>query len=937
MPKLDFDGLKARLHNDIHGTVVAWIPGGKREANEYVVENPTRSDGKKGSFKINLKTGRWKDFATDDAGGDLIALYAYLKGLSMGDAFRELDGGQSGSVDAQRRNTQAKPKRIPEELFEPMPIGDDTPEMPKYKGKPERVAMYRDEYGRPLVRVCIYRNNDGNKKPVPTSYGRRVWPKMVKCEDGKEKWSGDMFDRVGWHHKAWPTNRPLFGLDVLAQMPKAPVVIGEGEKVAQRLHNALGDSFVCMTWAGGSQAVKKADFRPIFDRDVILCPDYDLSGQKAMLEVAAMLKSQQCRVRLMWEPLDEDRHVKGWDLADEPSDKAVFQYIESALPLEEVERFVVEGSKKSKASGSVAHQHGDGPMDALPAQVLMNQKDLRCLGYDGASRVYFIHRKRSVVVALTPDQLANKNHLFSLETKQFWYDLFPDAKGGMDKDKCSDTLQRWADEIGYFDPNVVRGSGVWPENDGMYVFHMGQKLLVGNKVVPINEFQSEYMYEATNDLGVKHVKPLATGEAQKFLEICNWLDWNLPVFGQLIAGFCVVAPLCGGLDWRPHIWVTGSAGTGKSTVMKHIVKRACGRACLFVQGDSTSAGVRQKLGSDALPVIFDEFEGESPQRLAELQRTLDLARQSSSETGAMMLKGGVQGEAMEFRVRSCFAFSAINVNMTHFADKSRVSVLTLQDPPKSLTEDERNERYASFQGFMDSIETTLTPDYVNALVMRSYALLPVIRKNAKVFGRAINGKLNSQRLGDQLGILCAGAFSLVSTSDVTDEQAEAWCAQYDFEKVAPTDEAKDHDRCLGYILQSIVKIQGKRGVVERTIGELLATVAKPQLDDDGSGDDYTDSQRVLARCGIKLDMVDKMVYIANRNTLLERILSKTPYPSWQILLKRIDGAQPSGKVIRFNETDVSRAVGIPIDVVMHKSEEDLKLERSEQIMADIPF
>jgi hypothetical protein len=39
-----------------------------------------------GSFKINLTSGRWADFATGDAGGDPVSLAAYLGNLSQRDA-----------------------------------------------------------------------------------------------------------------------------------------------------------------------------------------------------------------------------------------------------------------------------------------------------------------------------------------------------------------------------------------------------------------------------------------------------------------------------------------------------------------------------------------------------------------------------------------------------------------------------------------------------------------------------------------------------------------------------------------------------------------------------------------------------------------------------------------------------------------------------------
>ena len=63
--------------------VPRWLPEGRRMGTEWLARNPTRPDQHLGSFKINLKSGRWADFATGDAGGDLISLRAYLDGTSQ--------------------------------------------------------------------------------------------------------------------------------------------------------------------------------------------------------------------------------------------------------------------------------------------------------------------------------------------------------------------------------------------------------------------------------------------------------------------------------------------------------------------------------------------------------------------------------------------------------------------------------------------------------------------------------------------------------------------------------------------------------------------------------------------------------------------------------------------------------------------------------------
>ena len=79
-----------------------WLPEGRREGAEWSSRNPRRADHKRGSFKINLRTGRWADFATGDRGGDAISLTAFLHRLSQREAALELSrmlGLHHGGLD----------------------------------------------------------------------------------------------------------------------------------------------------------------------------------------------------------------------------------------------------------------------------------------------------------------------------------------------------------------------------------------------------------------------------------------------------------------------------------------------------------------------------------------------------------------------------------------------------------------------------------------------------------------------------------------------------------------------------------------------------------------------------------------------------------------------------------------------------------------------
>ena|SRR5690242_15075891 len=87
---IDFSKINSAALAALPTLCARWMPGGRLVGREYVTLNPTRADRRAGSFKVNLQTGRWADFATGDKGGDAISLAAYLFGLRQSEAARRL-------------------------------------------------------------------------------------------------------------------------------------------------------------------------------------------------------------------------------------------------------------------------------------------------------------------------------------------------------------------------------------------------------------------------------------------------------------------------------------------------------------------------------------------------------------------------------------------------------------------------------------------------------------------------------------------------------------------------------------------------------------------------------------------------------------------------------------------------------------------------------
>lgn len=255
-----------------------WLPGGKRQGHEYKVTNPLRADNKIGSFSININTGQWGDFATNDAGNDLISLYAYLEGLEQWEAaidvadqiaFNLPEGCRPKAKQAQERKKpvidpdtvkESKPKE--ENPWHPvMPVPANAPEAPlahPNRGLPAMKWTYKDANGQLLGFIYRFNTSDGGKETLPLTY----------CKHAK------INNKHDWRWKQWPEpNRPLYGLHRLAAKPDAWVLLVEGEKCADAPVDMLQG--VVVSWPGGSKAIEKCDWSPLAGRKIYAWADCD--------------------------------------------------------------------------------------------------------------------------------------------------------------------------------------------------------------------------------------------------------------------------------------------------------------------------------------------------------------------------------------------------------------------------------------------------------------------------------------------------------------------------------------------------------------------------------------------------------------------------------------------------------------------------------------
>ena len=234
---------------------------------------------------------------------------------------------------------------------------------------------------------------------------------------------------------------------------------------------------------------------------------------------------------------------------------------------------------------------------------------------------------------------------------------------------------------GVYDPRRVRGRGCWIDDERV-VIHLGERVICDGSEVEVGKVKSRFIYEQGAALaGRRLADPMPVEESRQILKTAQLVPMGAPSLGgyaRRVGG--PRAPVCGALSWRSHAWIVGGAGSGKSTVLSNFVKPLLGEMETSVLGASTEAGLRQHLGSDAIPVLMDEAEQAQARDEERLQAVMELARASSSETGAKTLKGTASGTGQEYLIRSMFLLSSITSSLKQGSDKSRFALLQLRNP-----------------------------------------------------------------------------------------------------------------------------------------------------------------------------------------------------------------------------------------------------------------
>lgn len=909
--KIDFEAVNAAALSCLQSLVEEWFPAGHKEGHEFKVGSISGEPGR--SLSINLRTGNWKDFSSGDGGSDPVSLLAAIRNVKMIDAAREIaERLKTGIVS---EGVQAAPKPDSNVWVPIVPVPENVP-APSFKhrrfGKPSVTWTYRDANGGLIGYVHRFELPDGGKDVVPQSY----------CQGG---------DGRQWRWLSFSKPRPLYGLDLLAANPTAGVIIVEGEKAADAARTICPG--VVVTWPGGGKAVRLTDWKPLAGRKVIIWPDQDLKrytdddatksripagakvgdlwpdhmqpGMQAAIEIQKQITGIVASVRIVAPPQSD---VDGWDLADgvaEGWDRA--RVIAHLKPVPTPEPAPTPEPDEPPAGwdcpAEIDHEP-DIPPRSIRYEDRIAELPFRMLGVDGDQFFYMPDRGHQIVSLTASGH--TKNNLMRLAPLQLWESEFAD-KSGADWDAANNALIQRSQSLPKFDPRRIRGRGCWIDAEDV-VFHAGDRLVVNGTEVEIPHYRSHVraIYEGALEIPVDSAEVAGNADAAKLIQLCEMLSWERPLYGKLLAGWLAIAPVCGALTWRPHLWVTGPSGSGKSWTVANIIQPIVGRTAVHVQGNTSEAGIRGMLGSDALPVVFDEAESEDRASQLRFDKVLELARQASTETGAGIVKGTATGGSVTYLIRSCFLFASIGVAAVKKADTSRVTVLPLRKNTGS-------DASAHFERVKTLWRETVAQDsYCERIRSRSLRFAKVLRVNCETFSQVAVEFTGDKRSADQIGTLLAGAYSLTSTKEITKEAAREWMAKQDWTGFQSEDIDNDENQCVAHLFAASIRYEAYGKSVTRSVSE---TVTEIQIIPDHSAPDElarrAELKAALTRHGLRIH--NGRLYVANRHQQLERMFADTPWAGskWRQQLERVQGAKRE-ESMAFGQFVRQRAVSLLI-------------------------
>ena len=515
------------------------------------------------------------------------------------------------------------------------------------------------------------------------------------------------------------------------------------------------------------------------------------------------------------------------------------------------------------------------------------------LGFDSSNLSYFYSTERNQVLTLTASQY-NANNLLTFASSQYWGDKFSyktDKEGDpTDTPSWPWVIERLAAQIrkkGLYWPENVRAAGVWTDgrevlvNDGNKIWHEGKSYpFFGHRQAWKGIYVSDHHYD------FPHGEPLTPAQALVIEEAFSLIECKKNSYYKIILGWVYAANLFNAINWRPHLWIYGDRGSGKSTILEYITKMI---PFSFSVSDSTAHGIRQYSKNRAMAVIIDEAEPAGKKGKIRSDDFLALARQTSTRTGQISLRGTPGGKALDYNANSVFCVGSIQLPEMTPADLSRFFLVDL----KSVGD---YQQFLTLESAMSEAIALAKP-----LFLRCVKNAHQFRKNISIATDYLStqGKIET-RLADQLAPLISGYWGILYEEEITPRFVAGFAKEIDLLQTEyyMSNKEKEAEKCFSEIMS--IRIPAQDMTVGQAVGKISDAITQ------GNPDYRKNIENILEMIGLKYEMTDGkgFLFVSNTNQELRQIMQRNEsFPDYKRLLMR----HP-----RYIRSDIKRVNRIPV-------------------------
>jgi len=479
--------------------------------------------------------------------------------------------------------------------------------------------------------------------------------------------------------------------------------------------------------------------------------------------------------------------------------------------------------------------------------------EIQALGYNEKDYFYTSSQNKQMVSLKAQDH--NKIGLRRLVAQTDWW-----AKHyGVESEDGESIKILWdeagADLIGkchahgIFDPKKVRGLGVWKDRKD-YVINDGQEVI--NKKEGSSFF---YQKSVRVNYDLEHFKN--SDEMVELLDTFDKVNYKSKSDVFYISSFIIQSYIFSVLDWRFHLWITGSAGTGKSTVLKWVNSLSMKS---LLTDNATEAGIRQTIKSDAMTVVFDESEATS-------QRTggiVELARQMSSNGEFETVRGTVSGNSINYNTQCIFCFGSIQIPILNQADRTRIFTVEL-----GTTENQTSSEYADIEEKMNYFI-----DNKNKIFTYAFENIDVVKYNISFCKKELKSLRIDSRLADQLSGAMACFYLYHSNEKIDKDNFDFILKKYELldSDYAESNSEKEHDSCYDILLGTVLDYKN-----QYTISEAIEVLKNGEVG-------FAEHERLLGVHGLIYKEKDNTLFIQSKNELMRKKMEA--YPDFVRILKR---------------------------------------------------